>query len=122
MEALPDLMSERDEVIDVDKILDQRRKQRKYIQACLQTIIDKWRSIDMDAQMRIGRGAVGACIIDTAKRESADLVAMVSHGQGGAERIFYGSVAVGVLNRIDLPLLLIRSRFAKSVERTTASP
>jgi nucleotide-binding universal stress UspA family protein len=37
---------------------------------------------------------------------------MASHGQGGVERTSYGSVAVGVLNRIDRPLLLIRSRFA----------
>jgi nucleotide-binding universal stress UspA family protein len=63
--------------------------------------------------MRIGQGNVVAGIIDAANQESADLVAMASHGQGGVERAFYGSVAVGVLNRIDRPLLLIRSRFAK---------
>jgi nucleotide-binding universal stress UspA family protein len=108
-----DLLLERDEVIDVEGYLGKRRKRINNTQAYLQAIIDKWRSIDINAQMRIGRGSVVACIIDTAKRESADLVAMTSHGQSGLERAFYGSVAVGVLNKIDRPLLLIRSRFVK---------
>ena len=108
-----DFALERDEVIDVNEYLEKRRKRIKNIQAYLQAIIDKWRSIDIIAQMRIGRGGVVACIIDTAKRESVDLVAMASHGQSGMERAFYGSVAVGVLNRIDRPLLMIRSRYAK---------
>ena len=107
-----DLALDRDEVVDVNSYLEKRRKRISTTQAYLQTIIDKWRSIDIDVQMRIGRGGVVACIIDTAKRESADLVSMASHGQGGVARTFYGSVAVGVLNRIDRPLLLIRSRFA----------
>lgn len=108
-----DLLLERDEVVDVNSYLERRRKRITNTQAYLQTMIDKWRSIDITAQMRIGRGSVVACIIDTAKRESADLVAMASHGQGGLERSFYGSVTVGVLNKIDRPLLLIRSRFVK---------
>jgi nucleotide-binding universal stress UspA family protein len=49
-------------------------------------------------------------IIDAAERENAKLVAMASHGHGGFLRTFYGSVAAGVLQRIDRPLLLIRSR------------
>ncbi|MBR9985380.1 MAG: universal stress protein [Desulfosarcina sp.] len=116
-----DFTLERDEVVDVNTYLEKRRKRIKTTQAYLQTIVDKWRSIDIDVQMRIGRGGVVACIIDTAKRESVDLVAMASHGQGGTERTFYGSVAVGVLNRIDRPLLLIRSRIAKPADPATAS-
>jgi nucleotide-binding universal stress UspA family protein len=108
-----DLLLERDEVVDVNAYLEKRRKRLKNTQAYLQAIIDKWRAIDIAAQVRIGRGSVVGCIIDTAKRESADLVAMTSHGQGGPERAFYGSVAGGVLNKIDRPLLLIRSRFKK---------
>jgi len=48
-------------------------------------------------------------IIDAAEREDVDLVAMASHGRTGLQRVFYGSVAAGVLHRIDRPLLLIRS-------------
>ena len=48
-------------------------------------------------------------IIKTAEREKADLIALTSHGRTGLSRVFYGSVAAGVLHRIDRPLLLIRS-------------
>ncbi len=121
VEETSDWLLERDEVIDVNDFLEKRRQRIKDIQAYLQAIIDNWRSIDIAAQMRINRGSVVACIIDAAKKESADLVAMASHGRGGAERTFYGSVAVGVLNRIDRPLLLIRSRVAKQADPGTAA-
>ena len=45
-----------------------------------------------------------------AEKENADLIAMTSHGGGGLTRVFYGIVAAGVLNRVDRPLLVIRSR------------
>ena len=37
-------------------------------------------------------------------------IAMASHGRTGAARVFYGSVASGVLHRVDRPVLIIRSR------------
>jgi nucleotide-binding universal stress UspA family protein len=45
-----------------------------------------------------------------ADREQADLIAMASHGRTGLARVFYGSVASGVLNQADRPLLLIRTQ------------
>jgi nucleotide-binding universal stress UspA family protein len=54
-------------------------------------------------------GAVVAEIIATAEREGSDLIAMASHGRTGLARVFYGSVAAGVLHRVDRPLLLVRS-------------
>jgi nucleotide-binding universal stress UspA family protein len=35
---------------------------------------------------------------------------LASHGRGGLSRVFYGSVATGLLHRVDRPLLIIRSR------------
>ena len=49
-------------------------------------------------------------IIEAATNEDADLIAMASHGRGGLSRIFYGSVAAGILNRVDRPLFIVRSR------------
>ncbi len=49
-------------------------------------------------------------ICQTAEQEKVDLIALASHGRTGAARLFYGSVASGVLNRVDRPLLLIRSQ------------
>ena len=54
-------------------------------------------------------GNVVSTIIKVANREDVDLIAMASHGRTGLFRVFYGSVAAGVLHQIDRPLLLIRS-------------
>jgi nucleotide-binding universal stress UspA family protein len=48
-------------------------------------------------------------IISAAERNDADLIALASHGRTGLAQVFYGSVAAGVLHRIDRPLLLIRA-------------
>jgi nucleotide-binding universal stress UspA family protein len=61
-------------------------------------------------QTHVLHGSVVNQITTFAERESVDLVAMASHGRSGLARVFYGSVAAGVLNRISQPLLLIRSR------------
>ena len=60
----------------------------------------------------VTHGPVVEKIIETADAEDVDLIAMTSHGRGGLARIFYGSVAAGVLNRADRPLFIVRSRWA----------
>jgi nucleotide-binding universal stress UspA family protein len=57
-----------------------------------------------------GHGPIVKAIIDTAESQDVDLVAIASHGRSGLFQVFYGSVAAGVLQRIDRPLLLIRAR------------
>ena len=56
-------------------------------------------------------GPVVEKIIEAANTEDVNLIAMTSHGYGGLTRIFYGSVAAGILNRVDRPLFIIRSRW-----------
>lgn len=70
----------------------------------------EFREKGITAVMRVVVGSIVDAIINAAQRENADLVAIASHGRGGVARIFYGSVAAGVLNQIDRPLLVIRSR------------
>ncbi len=62
------------------------------------------------AQICIAHGDVVEMIISIAERENVDLIAMASHGRSGLARAFYGSVAAGVLQQVDRPLLIIRSR------------
>jgi nucleotide-binding universal stress UspA family protein len=57
----------------------------------------------------LGDGPIVEEIINIADRENVDLIAMASHGRTGLPRAFYGSVAAGILHRIDRPLLLVRS-------------
>lgn len=113
VDAEPPLLLERDEVVDLQANLAQCRERRRTTAAYLQRIVDNWRDKGLSVDMQIEQGPVVACIIETAHREQADLVAMASHGASGWERTFYGSVAAGVLQQIDRPLLLIRARLGK---------
>jgi len=76
----------------------------------LKGITEKFRQKDINTQTVVANGPAVERIIQTAEKENADLIAMTSHGGGGLTRVFYGSVAAGVLNRVDRPLLVIRSR------------
>ena len=69
----------------------------------------EFREKGIETKLILGEGPVAQTIIDIAEKEDVDLIAMASHGRTGLARVFYGSVAAGVLHRIDRPLLLIRS-------------
>jgi nucleotide-binding universal stress UspA family protein len=69
-----------------------------------------FREKGIDAVTRVAHGPVVEEIFATAEREGVDLIAIASHGRGGLSRAFYGSVTAALLQRIDRPLLLIRSR------------
>lgn len=64
----------------------------------------------IDAKSVAESGPIVSVILDVAEREHADLIAMASHGRTGLSRVFYGSVAAGVLHKADRPLLLIRAQ------------
>lgn len=57
----------------------------------------------------VEQGPVVRTILEVADREKVDLIALASHGRSGLGRVFYGSVAAGLLQQADRPLLLIRS-------------
>jgi nucleotide-binding universal stress UspA family protein len=61
------------------------------------------------AEAFVEQGPVVRTILEVAEREDADLIALASHGRTGLARVFYGSVAAGLLQQADRPLLLIRS-------------
>ena len=92
--------------------LEQQELERNTEQALsyLTTLLEEFRAKDIEARTSVYYGPVVQAIIRAAKCESADLIAMASHGRSGMSQVFYGSVAVGVLHRVDRPLLLVRSR------------
>lgn len=69
-----------------------------------------FRSKGIESRSVIEAGPIVVTIITVAEREKCDLIAMASHGRSGIPRVFYGSVAAGVLHRADRPLLLIRAQ------------
>ena len=90
-----------------DQEFDQAKKQAE---KHLGGIRGEFREKNIESQAHVIYGPVVEGIISMAVQEGVDLIALASHGRGGLSRVFYGSVAAGLLHRVDRPLLIIRSR------------
>lgn len=75
----------------------------------LESIVARLGENGINAEARIEYGPVVASIMRIARLEEVSLIAMASHGRGGLTDVYYGSVAAGVLQRIDRPLLIVRA-------------
>ena len=94
----------------VTEYQEEFEKRTKRAQSYLAGLEGEFQEKRIEAESRTTYGSVVQAIIDAAEREGADLIAMASHGRGGLSQVFYGSVAAGVLHRVDRPLLIIRAR------------
>ncbi|MBW1673880.1 MAG: universal stress protein [Deltaproteobacteria bacterium] len=82
----------------------------KQAESYLSVVQGEFQEKGIETKKHVINAPVVETIIKVAEQEGADLIALASHGRSGLSRVFYGSVAAGVLHRIDRPLLLIRSR------------
>ena len=92
-------------------MLDFKRKQEE-IAAYLAGIQEVFQKKGIDAGVFVEQGPAVETIISVAQRENADLIAIASHGRTGLSRVFYGSVTAGIMQKIDRPILIIRTRNA----------
>ena len=91
--------------------LEQRMFQAK---SYLADLSEKFKLKDIQSIPRVMYGPAVEVITKVAEEENADLIAVASHGRTGLERVFYGSIAAGLLQVVDRPLLLVRSRGIKA--------
>jgi len=87
--------------------LEERIEEAESYLAALQ---GEFREKGIKGRTIVNDGPVVEAIISVAEREGADLIALASHGRTGLSQVFYGSVAAGVLHRVNRPLLLVRSQ------------
>jgi nucleotide-binding universal stress UspA family protein len=106
----PRYFIEHKEAIWIKEHDEKRDHQIKETKSYLNSLQKQFREKGIKVQTLIGYGPVVKAILDVAKDKSADLLAMASHGRSGLPGTFYGSISAGVLQRIDRPMLLIRSR------------
>jgi nucleotide-binding universal stress UspA family protein len=99
-----------DEVVDLSRCHEEFNQRRGRAESYLTARQKEFHKKGIEAETRITFGSVVKEIINTATDIQADIIAMASHGITGLTRTFYGSVAAGVLQRVDRPLFLIRSR------------
>jgi len=81
--------------------------------AQLNLLAGEFREKGIDTDIHVTAGSIVREIVDMAVSEDVDLITMSSHGRSGLSRVFYGSVAAGVLHQIDRPILMIRSLGSK---------
>lgn len=87
--------------------LDQETQQAR---AYLAPILGQFREKGIDAHSVVAYGRAVDGILKTATGEGVDLIAVASHGRGGLTRVFFGSVATGLLQRARCPLLFVSAR------------
>ena len=107
--AIPVLLDDYKQ-IQLEGTMAEHRRLAREADAYLERIAAGLRKKGLKVGTRAEHGPTVETIIRTAREEDVDLIAMASHGRGGLARVFYGSVAAGVLQAVDRPLLLIRSR------------
>lgn len=88
------------------QVNDQMGEARHYLDALVQRMKDE----GIEARGLVEYGPVVATIMRVARQLEANLIALASHGRGGLTDVYYGSVAGGVLQRIDRPLLIVRAQ------------
>jgi len=103
------VMLEHDEVIEIEKYREEYTNLVRLSTAYLETLKDQLGAKGIHAVPRLAYGSVVKAILTVAAETGADLIALATHGFSGLSRVSYGSVAAGVLQAADIPILLIRS-------------
>jgi nucleotide-binding universal stress UspA family protein len=93
---------------------DEMNERISEAQSYLTAVASQAADLGIPAVSRITYGPIASSIINIAVEEGSDLIAMASHGGGGLRGVYYGSVAAGVLQRVDRPLLIVRSQEPES--------
>ena len=114
LEPIKIMASEGGYIPNITTILHSQEEVKQRIEGYLKGIKGEFREKGLSGKTVVVEGPIVNSIINAAEREHVDLIGMSSHGRTGLSHVFYGSVAAGVLHRIDRPLLLIRETANKT--------
>lgn len=99
------------EAVDISKYEEEHDRRISEAELYLAGVGGEFKEKNISVKQIVSHGgAIVQSILDAAEREGVGLIAMASHGRSGLARVFYGSVTAGILQRVDRPLLIIRSR------------
>jgi nucleotide-binding universal stress UspA family protein len=99
-----------DEVVDLAKCHEKFDTRKKVSESYLDQLKAEFRDKGIKTNTHVVYGPVVKSILTAAEEMEVDIIVMASHGLSGLPRTFYGSVTAGVLQKIDRPLLIIRTR------------
>lgn len=90
---------------DAELELSWRREQERSLERSVKRV-RRQTSAAVEGHFR--EGEVVAALAREARELAVDLVVLCTHGRGGFQRFFLGSVADGLMRRLAVPLLLVR--------------
>ena len=82
--------------------------ERQVQEAYLSNIVQDFEYANVEAGFTVRKGSVASQVTAYAEESLADLIVMSTHGRSGVERWLIGSVANKLIQRISIPMLLIR--------------
>jgi nucleotide-binding universal stress UspA family protein len=89
----------------VDEVIEDEEGDAK---AYLERVSQRLKDAGCQVSWQLVEGSPAQVIIETARKNGCDLIAMATHGRSGLERAVLGSVADAVVRESHLPVLLIR--------------
>jgi nucleotide-binding universal stress UspA family protein len=95
-----------DESAALRTIADQRAKAEQYLERIRARLARR----RIAARTVVRAGDPAAIIVDRARAEGVDLIALTTHGRTGLRRLLMGSVAEAVLRKSSVPVVLARGR------------
>ena len=93
---------------DPDTIRDTFEAEKQKAQDYMNGVAEGLREQGLNVVVDVFEGSVGSTIVQFARDEGVDLIALSTHGRSGLGRLVFGSVADHVLRRSGLPILLIK--------------
>jgi len=92
-----------------------------------QRILDEARGTLANPDVRVmctdtGEARIAHTIVHVAEQQGVSLIVMGSHGRGGLEHLFLGSVVEGVMRRAGIPVLVVRAAQASKSSLSHRDP
>ncbi|MFZ5483141.1 MAG: universal stress protein [Pseudomonadota bacterium] len=94
----------------VSAVLDSHSTERRaQAQAAIDAVIVDMANAGVSVNGHLAEGRPDKAILDSAKRDQADLIVMGSHGRTGLDKVLMGSVSEKVLNQAECAVLVVKS-------------
>jgi nucleotide-binding universal stress UspA family protein len=74
----------------------------------LESLAQLLRAQGYTVNVQVDLGNAAEAIIERARAEDIDLIAMTTHGRSGISRLLFGSVAEQIVRHVSVPVLLLR--------------
>jgi nucleotide-binding universal stress UspA family protein len=78
------------------------------VRSAMQKTVRQLESYGYEVELAVRFGEPVEEILNYIEAASIDLIAMTTHGRSGIGRLLFGSVAAAIMDRVNIPILLLR--------------